>query len=202
MKKKTEITVAVLIFIILFSSIVAAQQSFSFGLMIDTDENVNISFIEATDARNLLPDDEGPYSLRILDSNEDLLYSKDFNVGFIVPGLGEVNESFIYWNLPYHEEASSVEILHENRLIFSANLEEYLCNNDGVCEQSEGETHSLCPQECFITQVTPDYVLYILIIVTIIGAIAIIVLVLKRKKKQYSKEAEWQALEQRVRRGY
>lgn len=116
---------------------------------IDKDDKITINRIEAGSGDILIRESSSDeYRIEIRDKFNTLIRSINVSVIFYVFGIGEVNESSVYFRIPMKNNYRFLDFIHDNKIIFEADLSEYICNRNDVCEPEIGESKELCFEDC------------------------------------------------------
>lgn len=144
---------------------------------------------------------ESNYSIKIISVDNKVLFAKPLPVYFIAYGEIEnedenwhseiiLNSTVLYLKLPYFPNGKWINIYYLDRLIFSIDISERLCDNDGICERFE--TEYICERDCFkITETEKSRKegwglwIYLLIVVIIIILFLIFVKIKNREKESF-----------------
>ena len=157
----------------------AYAKSVLFSFTIDEFNDVDIEEISVVEADVLLPENDGDYELRILDSEENEIFSHDFNAYF-----DESNtDYYTFFRLPMYKSHAEYRIVYKNEEIQSVRLNTYLCNENDICESDDGETYILCSDECpepVQSGGSGFEILYLLI--PIIAVVIIIIFIIMKKR--------------------
>ncbi|MEM5813450.1 MAG: hypothetical protein QXU71_03760 [Candidatus Aenigmatarchaeota archaeon] len=97
------------------------------------------------------------YSIRIISVDNKILFEKPLPIYFIAYmtkeeegeiAHGEVilESTLLYLKLPYFPNGKWINIYYLDKLIFSIDISEKLCDNDGICE--DFETEYICEKDC------------------------------------------------------
>ncbi len=91
---------------------------------------------------------EGTYSFKISDNNNDTVYERNFEIYFVIlSDPPEVtNSTWFYDRVGYKDSMKSVQLYHNNSLIFSKEIN--FCNNNSICEPGFWENFYGCPGDC------------------------------------------------------
>jgi hypothetical protein len=137
------------------------QKIFAIHIIIYKNDTVGLVSFETsqgtlTDFPEITPvsEEQELYSIIIVSTDNKILFNKSFIIGWVAHPFNKtdviLNESDKYFRLNYFDSASKIEILHDNRVIFSYNL----CKPDGICDALKGENNINCPQDCLQTIAT------------------------------------------------
>lgn len=134
-------------FLVIFSQIVCAVNVLEIDFSIGSDDIVNLNEMRVRD--NVLPSPffiPGDYTLRILDSNGNILINESLGVNFCKMSSPPIcyDKTSAYFALEFSENMKVFKLFHEEMEIFQTNI--ILCNNDGVCNGFEDFLS--CPQDC------------------------------------------------------
>ena len=107
-------------------------------LDIDINNNVTLDSMNLTEQEQFSEESSGDYSLRILDSNNNIVHKKNFSIDFIIFSDPPIitNESIIFEIVKYNESMKKLEIYYNNSKIFSQSIQSF-CNRNSVCETGE-----------------------------------------------------------------
>jgi hypothetical protein len=154
----------ILFFIILISSIAFAQANDVFVLYIDVynDGAVDLKdFKVISGTQNVYAGQDGNYPIKIVSFDDKVLFQSKLQMGFVtyretiddegnMKGEEVVIENIEqFLRLPYFKDAKTIELYHEDKLIYSLDVSEHLCNKNSVCEGYENEFN--CPTDCVNT---------------------------------------------------
>lgn len=174
----------IIFLIILLLTTVNAQQYqkiFTLDVVIYRNNSVELKEFGIEEGKVSFFGDIGSYSIRLISFNGSVTFQKPLNIEFVIypePGISEgiqLNEIELYLRLPFSQETKKVQILHDNKIIFDFNTENYLCNKDNLCAGYENKIN--CPEDCLKK---PKYSLFI-VLAAILVAIAFIFVMVYRK---------------------
>ncbi|MFH1433009.1 MAG: hypothetical protein ABIG84_07380 [archaeon] len=151
----------VLFFIILISSVAVAQANevFVLYLNVHNDDAVDLKdFKIISGSQNVYADQAGNYPIKIISFDDEVLFESKLQIGFVTyretrdedgnmkgeEVVLESAEQFI--RLPYFKNAKTIELYHEDKLIYTLDVSEHLCKKNSVCEGYENELN--CPGDC------------------------------------------------------
>ena len=116
---------------------------------IDKNDNITVNRIKAGPGDILIKETfSDEYRLEIRDRFNTLLRSINATVIFYIFGIGEVNESLVYFRIPMKDNYRFIEFIHSDEIIFEVDLSEYICNKNNICEPEIGESRELCFKDC------------------------------------------------------
>lgn len=146
---------AMILLLVFISSmlLVNAQQIYRLQPNISKNDQVTLNSIK-TDygEEDIVSSSMGePYKILILSMKGETLYFNDFKINFIThidteQGAIYQNISYrtFYWNLPYFENAKQIQLYHENKLIWSYNIEYLSKQSTDVPEQKpQGKNNAM-----------------------------------------------------------
>jgi hypothetical protein len=142
-----------IIFLLLTISITEAkaENSLLLNFVVAKNDSIFVNQIKVIEAGTLLPKNQGDYKLEILDNSENIVFSTNFDVKFIIlsePPI-ETDEALMYMRLPWDSNSVKVNFYHNEKIISEILLSGYLCNRNNQCESSLGENQINCPEDCF-----------------------------------------------------
>jgi hypothetical protein len=98
----------------------------------------------------------GEYLVKILDKNNSLLFSENFNILFLIQIYSETNiiaeesnSTIATLRLYLPPKSFFIKFYRREKEILSLNLSDFVCNRNNICEKERGEDEYLCPSECF-----------------------------------------------------
>jgi len=110
------------------------------------------------------PTTQTGYYLEVVSYENEVLFRANVGISFSIHILTteipsnitefELDEILINLRLPFFENAKEINLYHGNKKIFSIQLSNYICNNNGLCEKEKGETPINCPNDCLTTTTT------------------------------------------------
>jgi hypothetical protein len=99
----------------------------------------------------------GEYLVKILDKNNSLLFSENFNILFLIQIYSETNiiaeksnSTITTLRLYLPPKSFFIKFYRREKEILSLNLSDFVCNRNNICEKERGEDEYLCPSECLI----------------------------------------------------
>jgi hypothetical protein len=109
----------------------------------DTVTLLELSLHEGVESTPTYP---GDYEIRLLDASGVSIYTSSFGIPFYVLGHPPkpVDHVSLLLGLPYSENVKKVVLLHNDKVIYSKDLE--FCDFDMLCEESEN--YLSCPNDC------------------------------------------------------
>lgn len=105
----------------------------------------------------------GNYKFHIISYEKKTLFESKFQQSFVTyrESIGEdgnmrgeevtLDTVSKFIRLPYFKEAKTIELYHEDDLIFSLEVADYVCNHNAVCNTYENNLN--CPDDCKIQKV-------------------------------------------------
>jgi hypothetical protein len=139
------------ILFILLASFVFADSSMHLDiyLYINTNDSAKILNI------SILPGPETPvfyskgnYTFQALSKSGRVVYEKNLSIDFIIfsdpPKF--TNETIVFFSIPLSSDLQTIKLFKNKRLIFEENIQKFLCNNDGKCDNFEN--FYSCPSDC------------------------------------------------------
>lgn len=146
--KKT-LMLSVLITFVSFS-IVLAQESkmFEFNFEVYKNDTVILNGFSVIEGRETGYLPLGNYSLKILNSDDNVLWERSFDIQFILfTEPPEFLENVpIVLTIPYNEDAFKVIFYHNTKILYDEKILELLCNKNDICESFEN--YLSCPDDC------------------------------------------------------
>ena len=137
-----------LVLIFLALPLVSAQNTIEFTFTINQEDIVNLESI-----RTSIGTYDGPmtfesnYAIELLSEEEYFSY---FPITWYrTETFYEFKEMIFIKKLPYTSNEGTINIYHEDQLIFSQSLD-ILCNSNKICEQTEN--YISCPLDCTLDQ--------------------------------------------------
>ncbi|MBI5061633.1 MAG: carboxypeptidase regulatory-like domain-containing protein, partial [Candidatus Aenigmarchaeota archaeon] len=107
--------------------------------------NISIDFGEKLDH----DDENGTYSLRILDGNETTIYTRNFSLSFFILSdpIMLTNVTIFYDRIPFIPSMKKIKLYYNGSPIFSLNVGT-VCNYNAICEPRRNESYYSCPNDC------------------------------------------------------
>ncbi|MFH7861035.1 MAG: hypothetical protein QW602_03495, partial [Candidatus Aenigmatarchaeota archaeon] len=201
----------VIIFSFIFFTFPAtkALQVLSIDYTIFKNDTVLVNSVKVFDSKIFIPPSSSDeYKVVIKDFRNETIYSLNIPVLFYIfdfTGGTETNSSFGYLRVEWKNTSKYIDFLHNNRLIHSLDLSDYLCFKNNLCEELSGETfytclsdchcgnevceenleenYENCPQDCKIKP--PSFSIYIYFVVVAIILALIFIIVWKSRRASY-----------------
>lgn len=146
---KRNIVWALIVFIFIITLTYASDNVLVIDYTIDKNDKITINRIEACPGDILIKESlNDEYRIEIRDKYNTLIRSINTSVIFYVFDIGEINESSVYFRIPMKDNYRFVEFIHNDEIIFEADLSEYICNKNDICEPERGESQELCFEDC------------------------------------------------------
>jgi len=120
--------------LLLLASLASASKVYELHLIIYKNDTVDLISINETDGRpGPFPSaGEDNYFFRILSDNGTVLFNQSFQMDFFayrfrganstLPDVVSLEKREGYWKLPYYEDATVIELFHEDKMIFDYNI--------------------------------------------------------------------------------
>ena len=205
--RKTYTKILYFLMLLLFSTISVSfgediQKIYVFYAEIYKNNSINLlDFSPNYGEPSTLLDLESNYTIKIISIDKKILFEKPLPVFFIAyaqieeeneiyTGEIELNKTTLYLKLPYFENGKWIEIYYLDKLIFSLDISEYICDNDGRCE--DFETKYICENDCISLEPyekekeKPSFNLFnllLIILVILIITTAVFLVIKKRREK-------------------
>ena len=143
--------VLMLIFPLLITSVYANGLVFIINLDIYANDSVVSNSISVSDGTiSHFTPSETPYKIKVFSGSSEL-FSANFQVSFGMifdpprPGTN-LEKQNVQYRVPYYSDADKIKIYHSGNEIFSIDLKEDFCNENGVCDL--GESKYNCEVDC------------------------------------------------------
>ena len=198
---KVKLILIILIILAGFSfSVYAQEKIFSFDVIIYKDDRVELIDFQISDGKvtDFPKYDDANYFIRILSFEGEILFEGSMKITYIAhpfppPGEEEreveLNETEKFLRMPYFANAKTIELYHDDKLIYSLDVAQYICDNDGTCD--ENESNQNCPSDCKQQEAQPESkdgglnrMLIVGIVLIIVGIIVIYLIIRKNNARR------------------
>jgi len=161
--KILSIVSAIILFYFLSISLTKSQEGKVYSLLLHIFRNDTIILKDLSIIYSLpthFPTIDSGYYIEILSNERKVLIRENLPIYFTLAVFREskaetkspfplqLDEIVIDLRLPYFENGKWIAIYHLDKKIFEMDLSQYLCNNNGKCEENRGETLYICPNDC------------------------------------------------------
>ncbi len=140
-----------ILFIVLLFPSAKALQVLSIDYIIFKNDTASLN-VRVIDSTVFIPKSSSEeYKMLIKDFKNQTLYSLNLPVMFYIfdfIGGRETDSSLGYLRVEWKNTSKYIDVLHNNKVIYSTDLSAYLCSLNGLCEPEKGETPYLCLLDC------------------------------------------------------
>lgn len=148
-------TICMLAFCLLFAMPLASaiETVYEIGLTVESNYSVSLAWLEITQW-HVTQSNERQQNISLLlnfaviSNSNKTLYTTILKPNFLLLSNPPVvlNETLAVVDFPYLEDGKYVQVYHDNTLILQFDIQESLCDENGMCEGFEN--HRSCPSDC------------------------------------------------------